>query len=133
MNESVHVFVGRFANRDEACAYTEEQWEPEPDDSVSDEEYEAWEDRNPSWKLCEDLAPPYLTPDFIETITRGDRYDYLARLLVDPAAARRIEAAAGDANTLVLIFSGAFAEFPTVVTSTPVLMYLGEFRCDLEG
>ncbi len=34
----LHVFAGTFASREEACLYTEEQWEPEPDDSVSDEE-----------------------------------------------------------------------------------------------
>src|SRR6187200_3270783 len=109
MNESVHVFVGRFANTEAARAYTEQQWEPEPDDSASDEEYEAWEDRNPSWKLREDIAPIYLSPDFIETVTSHDRYEYLAKLLTDSAAAARIHAADGNANTLVLVFSGAFA------------------------
>lgn len=133
MSDSVHVFVGRFSSSDEARAYTEQQWEPEPDDSVSDEEYEDWEDRNPTWKLRDDLAPLYLSPDFIETITSEDRYDYLGKLLNDPAAAAHLQAVAGDANTLVLVFSGAFAEFPPVVKSTPALKYLGEFPCDLKG
>lgn len=132
MNESVHVFVGRFADRQDACAYTEPQWEPEPDDSVSDEEYEEWEERNPSWKLRDHLGPEYLTPDFIETITDADRFDYLARLVGDSAAAARLKEEAGAANTLVLVFSGAFGERPPKVRSTPFLTYLGEFACDLK-
>ncbi|HEY1067310.1 MAG TPA: hypothetical protein VGE52_14410 [Pirellulales bacterium] len=131
MNESVHVFVGRLASRAEACLYTEQQWEPEPDESASDEEYEEWEDRNPTWMLKEDLNPPYLSPDFIETITTADRFAYLGRLLTDPQGIEQIEAQGRGSNTLVLIFSGAFAEFPAVMRSTPTLRYLGEFGCDL--
>jgi hypothetical protein len=131
MNETVHVFVGEFASRDAACAYTEQQWEPEPADSVSDEAYEAWEERNPSWNLRDDLAPRYLSPDFIETITADDRYEYLSKLLARSEDASHIKIEAGG-NTLVLIFSGAFAEFSANVHSTPALKYLGEFPCDLQ-
>ncbi len=40
-------------------------WEPEPDDSVSDEEYDAWERRNPRWCFCEDIGLK-LDQDFVE-------------------------------------------------------------------
>jgi hypothetical protein len=34
--------------------------QPEPDESVSDEEYEVWENRNPTWQLRADLDVDYL-------------------------------------------------------------------------
>jgi hypothetical protein len=85
MNDHLHVFAGAFASRDDACMYTEVQWEPEPDSSVSDEDYRAWEDRNPSWRMKADLGDPYLDSDFIETIDGPDRFDYLATLHRTPA------------------------------------------------
>lgn len=108
MNDRVHVFVGAFDSRDAACKYTEEQWEPEPDETVSDQEYRAWEDRNPSWPMRSELGGPYLDSDCIETIDGADRYDYLSGMLTDHGATDRIRALAGDnENILVLIFSEA--------------------------
>jgi hypothetical protein len=131
MNDVVHVFAGCFADGDAARRYSEEHWESEPDESVSDEVYRAWEDRNPAWRLKEDLGI-YLDGDFIETITDDDRYDYLNTMLTDPLALARIKATVNDAaNTLVLIFSEAFGGFPASLRSTPRLTYCGSFACDL--
>jgi hypothetical protein len=133
MNVNVHIFVGSFGSREQACAYTEGQWETEPDDSVSDEEYQAWEDRNPIWQMREDLGV-HLDSDFIETIYGPDRYDYLRTLLVDSADLDRvIDAADTSADTIVLIFIEALGGFEATMKSTPVLTYCGECSCDLSN
>src|SRR5436190_21636780 len=84
MTRTVHVFSGTFASREKACQYSEEQWErPAPDDSWSEEDYAAWEERNPTWLLRRDLRTPPgaagfdLDPDFVETIFGSDKIDYL--------------------------------------------------------
>jgi hypothetical protein len=132
MNDRVHVFVGWFETRDAACTYTEAQWEPEPPETVSDEEDRAWEDRNPHWQMRSDLGGPYLDSDFIETIDGADRYEYLSKLLTDPGAVDSIRASAGrDANMLVLIFAEALGGFQAEIKSTSRLTYCGEFSCKL--
>lgn len=69
----MHVFSDYFQNRESACSYTEAQWESEPGANASDEEYAAWEERNPVWPLKDELGV-YLDSDFIETIFGGGRY-----------------------------------------------------------
>lgn len=130
----VHVFAGQFPSHAEACLYSEGQWEPEPDDSASDEAYEAWENRNPHWQLKNDLGCQYLLSDFVETVYGTEIFAYLRTLLKDPQAATAIEQQAGpDCNTLVLVFSLAFAEFPEpTLASTPVLRYCGRYECELD-
>lgn len=128
----VHVFVGSFLNRESACMYSEAQWEPEPDESVSDDDYRAWENRNPSWQMRADLKDPYLDGDFIETIDGADRYSYLAEMLTEQGAIDRIQAkASDDDNILVLIFSEALGGFAPKLASTPRLKYCGCFDCNL--
>ena len=132
MIKTVHVFAGRFTNRDAACRYTEAQWEPEPDESASDEEYVAWENRNPIWPMKIDLGIVFLDSDFIETIFGDGRYDYLNGTLLDEQAINRIKATAGsDSNVLVLIFDEALGGFESEVKSTPSLTYCGQFDCEL--
>ncbi|MEM9537734.1 MAG: hypothetical protein AAGA40_18930, partial [Cyanobacteria bacterium P01_E01_bin.45] len=79
----LQVFVGKFASREDACQHTEEQWEPEPSDTATDEYYAAWEDRNPIWPFSDELGV-WLDHDFIETIDGSDRYDYLNSYLTNP-------------------------------------------------
>ncbi|WP_086932930.1 hypothetical protein [Agarilytica rhodophyticola] len=69
----VYVFSGKFQDRGEACLYSEPQWESEPDNSASDEEYNAWEDRNPTHKLKSNIDS-YLDEDFIETVAMDIEY-----------------------------------------------------------
>ena len=123
----LHVFVGTFASREEACLYTEEQWEPEPDDSVSDEEYAAWEDRNPLWGFRDDVGDVYLDSDFIETIDGHRRYKYLESYLVNGDDLKTIRSAVPDSNILYLIFPDAFGGFDATLRSTPRLTYCGAF------
>lgn len=131
MNDIVHVFAGKFASIKEACQYTQEQWEPEPDESVSDEEYEEWEERNPIWLLERDLNE-YLDSNFIETIDGEDRYSYLEGLLINKDEISEIqEKIPSNANILVLIFKEALGDFPSKLKSTSKLFYCGEYACKL--
>ena len=116
MNDQAHVFVGAFENRDSACKYTEPQWEPEPGENVSYQEYREWEDRNPSWQLRSDLGLDYLDSDCIETIDGDCRYEYLGRFLTGHGAIEKIrelvDTFVGRVNIVVLIFSEALGGFP---------------------
>src|SRR4051794_41026919 len=122
MESKLHVFAGTFASRADACKYTQQQWEPEPGDDVSDEEYAAWEVRNPRWPLREDLNTG-LDLDFIETIDGDGRYDYLGRYLSNPHDLAAVRAAAGNANVLTLIFVAALHDPAANLFSTSKLKY----------
>ena len=130
----VYVFSGKFASRIEACLYSQPQWEPEPDESVSDEEYEEWEDRNPVTRLKENIDS-YLDEDFIETIESSDslsRHKYLSSMLKEASSLGTIEAAEPDgANIFVLIYEDALGGFDLKKepTSTKELSYCGVFDC----
>jgi hypothetical protein len=131
----VHVFAGQFDDIEAAVVYTEEQWEPEPDQAASGEEYSAWEARNPSWKMVEDLVGPghYFDHDFIETLMDPDRYEYLGKLINDEDSLAQIRVTAGvSANTLVLIFPGAFGGMDAKMKSTPQVTYCGEYPASFD-
>lgn len=131
VNSTVHVFVGTFDSLESARAYTEEQWEPEPVGDVSDEEYAAWEARNPAWAMRGDLDA-HLDSDFIETIDGQDRFKYLGAMLTQEGARATIEERApSGANVLVLVFREALGGFPSRMASTKALIYCGEFPCSL--
>jgi len=126
---TVHVFVGEFPTRADACEYTEAQWEPEPDENSSAEEYAAWDERNPSWALRKDLDI-YLDSDFIETIDGDERYSYLESLLEEKGSISEIRDKAPEgANIVVLVFVEALGGHSAEVTSTEKLTYCGEYRC----
>lgn len=116
MTQVVHVLAGRFESVEEAKRYMEPQWEREPGDDVSDEQYAEWEARNPTWALCDGPSS----------------YAYLEGLLVDGSQIQSIrERAPADANILVLIFHHALGGFPARVGSTARLAYCGEWICSL--
>lgn len=129
-NGKLHVFAGSFPSRDEALLYAEAQWEPEPDASVSDAEYFAWEARNPTWGLADDLGIG-LDADFIETIDGSDRYEYLKGHLKNEADLNSIRAISADSNTLVLIFPDALHTPKEQMFSTSIMVYCGVFDCRL--
>jgi len=129
---TVHVFVGTFRDRDEACRYSQENWEPEPPAPATEQELLDWDQRNPVWPMRSDLGIAYLDPDCIETIDGADRYDYLNRMLKHRGAIDRIRQTAGSqANILVLIFKEALGGFDARCQSTPRLTYCGEFPCTI--
>jgi hypothetical protein len=129
MPRTLHVFSGTFGSREKACQYSEEQWEkPAPDDSWSEQEYVAWEARNPTWLFRQDLAVSHLDPDFIETIFGPDKIEYLESQLAKDADRQRIRAEIPQqADTLVLIGNSAFDGKKVRLSSTPKLQYHGEY------
>lgn len=116
---------------DQALSYTQGCWEPEPPDSVSDAEYEAWEDRNPVWPLREELDV-YLDSDFIETIVEPDWQSYLKSLIRDPDQLHTImERCPENTNSLVLIYEAARGGYDSVMKSTSKLTLIGKYPCTL--
>ena len=135
MAQTLHVFSGNFSSGEEARAYSEEQWEqPAPDDSWSDEAYAAWEDRNPTWTLDDDLDVEYMDSDFIETIRGGDRLEYLETQLADSNDGSKLRGLIPvEDNTLVLIMSAAFDGKKVSLSSTPKLRYHGQYLWNASG
>ena len=133
MAQTLHVFSGQFASRAEACEYSEQQWErPAPDDSWPDEEWNAYEERNPTWALKDDLDAGYMDSDFIETIDGLGRIDYLESQIERSEDIEALRKAIPDAhNIFVLIFSSSFDGRNVNLRSTPKLSYHGEFRLNL--
>ncbi len=75
------IFSGNFESEELARDYFIPYWEPEPDENATDEEYYAWESRNPIWKLEKQLGKA-IDPCFTEF--HGDFYSiYQALTPVD--------------------------------------------------
>lgn len=72
-----HLFGANFATEAEAQKFVFEQWEAEPPESASEAEYISWEDRNPTWRLAEELGF-YMDSDFVELI--GTPEDVIAQI-----------------------------------------------------
>lgn len=131
MHTSVFVFIGSFDSDGLARAYSEPQWEPEPLETVSDSEYQMWEERNPVWLLREDLGI-YLDNDFIETITDQNWQSYLSSLLDDSKHLHQILSHCPEkTNCLVLVFKQALSGFDAELKSTPTLSLMGEYPCTI--
>ncbi len=131
--DDVHVFISCFRREDEALAYSQAQWEPEPGEDASDEDYKAWEDSNPSWLMRKELGEPYLDSDFIEIVwgtgdgEPGVRWDYLASVIGSANTSVCQRLAPSEATTLILIFGQALGGFPFAFSSTPEMTYCGAF------
>ncbi|WP_152979937.1 hypothetical protein [Mesorhizobium sp. 1M-11] len=130
-----HIFVATFASEVDAASFTEKQWEPEPGDEASDEEYAAWEGRNPSWPMRAEQGFTYLDGDFVETIwgdgdTGGSdvNWRYLASLVDSDDAARCRDVAPPGSNTLVIIHQQALGGFDISFRSTSTMTYCGCFQ-----
>jgi len=123
----VYVFSGEFENIEAAYLYSQPQWEPEPDESVSDEEYAAWEDRNPSHELLKNIGS-YLDEDFIETVYLN--FQYLSSIGIAASDIAHIKENIGEANVLVLVYEQALGGFPLKEkpVSNSSLNYCGQFN-----
>ena len=130
MAQTIFIFSGKFLTREKACLYTEEQWEePKPDDSWSDEAWDAWEERNPSWQMFDDLDVFHMDSDFIETIFGDDKIEYIKGQLTNDEDRRVVEETIpADADTIVSIMSSAFMDKKVKFQSTDVLTYHGEYK-----
>jgi len=80
-SSDIHVFTALFATKDEASTFGHPHWEPEPSQDASEEEYTAWEDRNPIWPMKSELSCS-IDNDFVEIIWKSGKepdWDYLVR------------------------------------------------------
>lgn len=128
-NSNIHVFTALFATHDEAVGFGRPQWEPEPGDEASDEEYSAWEDRNPVWPLKAELGC-FIDGDFVEVIWKnGDNPDwlYLASRLNRTQVAT-IQGQTKVANTLILIDQTAIGGSPLKFAHGSKLTYHGAHK-----
>jgi hypothetical protein len=126
---NVHIFIGKFENREDATAYTQERWEPEPESSATEEEFKKWEERNPIWLMRNDLNC-YMDSDFIETITDKVKLKYFKGLVNDLQLINKYsELLRIEKSALILIFDLALSENEKNIEmkSTNKMEYIGKF------
>ena len=125
---TVHIFVGSFDTVDSARAYSMPQWQPEPSESASDDEYSRWEDNNPVWRFRDDQTGLVeLDSDFVELVFGVRWPSYLSSLVakVNPCLQSTLDAGFNSANCLVVVFEQALRGHLSSLCSTPKLRYLG--------
>lgn len=134
INTKVYVFSGAFNTIEEACSYSEPQWEPVLDETASDEEYERWEDSKPTFQLKTNIDS-CLDEDFIETVNLC--YEYLENLKfsasdIDIDITNVREKSAGN-NVFVLVYERSLGGFPLKKEpqSSTQLSYCGVYKCVL--
>lgn len=128
-SSDIHVFTALFATNNEALAFGHPHWEPEPAQDVSDEEYMAWEDRNPIWPMKSELGCS-IDSDFVEIIWKSGEepdWEYLVSRL-DLTQVATIKLQTETANTLVLIDHKAVGGEPPELRSTGRLTYHGRHK-----
>jgi WD40 repeat protein len=131
---TIHVFGIKPGSKGEEVGYAYPQWEPEPGDEATDEEYEAWEDRNPIWGLRDDLGC-YLDCDFVEhqsseglaSFGYADVWAYLATQIKRADDVEKIKEKLKDCRELVLIFDSALGGFEATMRDTDGAWYAGEY------
>lgn len=132
-----HLFGATFASDEEAKRYAFEQWEPEPSNGATDAEYSAWEDRNPTWQLAEELEF-YMDSDFVELL---DSVADVITQIQRPHDAARVSSEAKAFTHFIIIIANpdaiwadrrsTSAQVKPVVRppeSTATVTYLGRFN-----
>jgi len=130
-----HLFGANFATEAEAKKFVCEQWEPEPPESASEAEYVSWEERNPTWRLAEELGF-YMDSDFVELI--GTPQDVIAQIR-SPSERALFSSKATEFTHFILVGSNAIwgdrrstsTQVETLVRlpeSTATITYLGLFN-----
>lgn len=132
-----HLFAARFSNQAEAELFTFEQWEPEPAADASAAEFSAWEARNPSWRLKQELGY-YMDADFVELIEREDGPQYLQSLIRSDAEKQQLRTRINPGYSHYILIasdsihgdrqSDAPGPNPRKPENTATLDYLGEFN-----
>ncbi|WP_411565351.1 hypothetical protein ACLIN3_16810 [Pseudomonas orientalis] len=130
-----HLFGANFATEAEAKKFVCEQWEPEPPESASEAEYVSWEERNPTWRLAEELGFS-MDSDFVELI--GTTEDVIAQIR-SPSERALFSSKATEFTHFILVGSNAIwgdrrstsTQVETLVRlpeSTATITYLGLFN-----
>lgn len=132
----LHLFIANFTDKNSLFQFAEEQWEPEPDDSISDEEYYEWEERNPSWKLKDEIQF-YMDSDFIEYYFGKDELGYILSLIKSEEQKEQVKSSFSEGyNSFIVIGENAIygdmksTDKSRLISpeSTKNLVYLGEFN-----
>lgn len=126
----VNVFCGAFNSIEDACLYSEPQWEDEPDENVSDADYFEWEMRNPTHRLKENIHS-YLDQDFIETINFD--LNYLSNININASDISIIKNMSLGSSFMVLVYEEALGGFDlkSPPASNSFLKYCGCYECDI--
>ena len=122
----IHLFGANFDSPDEALAFFECDWGDAPDEeTVSAEEFDAWESEFPKWALKDELGQIYLDEDYIET-----HFGAEVRIRLESIEELDTETAlmlAQNYNAVIVIGEEALGGFEVEIKSTPRLKYLGVF------
>lgn len=132
-----HLFAAHFPSQAEAERFAFEQWEPEPAADASDAQFSAWEARNPSWRLRQELGY-YMDADFVELIDSADGPQYLESLIRSDAEKQQLRTRIDPGYSHYILIgsdsihgdrqSDAPGPNQRPPQSTPTLDYLGEFN-----
>ncbi|AZC26899.1 hypothetical protein [Pseudomonas sessilinigenes] len=125
-----HLFAARFANDTEAALFAFEQWEAEPGPDATDAQYHAWEARNPSWRLRQELGWS-IDSDFVELIPQQGHLEYLESMIRSAAQRQRLHwPVLLQYSHFILVAHAGIAHFgqSLALPSTLSLDYLGEFN-----
>ena len=76
-----HLFAATFESETHARQFAFEQWQPEPPADASSAEFAAWEDRNPTWRLAQELEF-FMDSDFVEL---DESLEYVQSLVANEA------------------------------------------------
>jgi len=128
-----HLFGANFVTESDAQKFVFEQWEPP--ESTSEAEYISWEDRNPIWRLAEELGV-YMDSDFVELI--GTPEDVIAQIR-SPSERVLFSSKATDFTHFILVGSNAIwgdrrststqvEPLVRLPESTATITYLGLFN-----
>ncbi|WP_175652794.1 hypothetical protein [Pseudomonas sp. Marseille-P9899] len=133
-----HLFGANFFSDEEAKLFTFEQWEPEPPATATDTEFSDWEDRNPTWRLADELEF-HMDSDFVE-LPSG--LDSVVSQMNSPAERAEVIAKGSQFTHFIMIGtnpdaiwhdrrSHSFQVEPVtrLPESTSTLTYLGKYNC----
>ncbi|UVL59699.1 hypothetical protein LOY54_16775 [Pseudomonas sp. B21-032] len=128
-----HLFAATFESETHARQFAFEQWQPEPPASASAAEFAAWEDRNPSWQLAQELEW-FMDSDFVEL---DESLEYVHSLMADEAQKAQLCSRSLDAFSHFIIVGdnaiygdrrSADHSHSRQPQSTATLTYLGHFN-----
>ncbi|MGF6595027.1 hypothetical protein [Pseudomonas sp. 2835] len=128
-----HLFAATFESQTHARQFALEQWQPEPPASASAGEFAAWEERNPSWQLAQELEW-FMDSDFVEL---DESLEYVQSLMADEAQkAQLCSRSLGGFSHFIIVGDNAIygdrrsADQANLrqPQSTATLTYLGHFN-----
>lgn len=128
-----HLFAATFESETHARQFAFEQWQPEPPADASSAEFAAWEDRNPTWRLAQELEF-FMDSDFVEL---DESLEYVQSLVANEAQkALLCSRSLGGFSHFIIVGDNAIYgdrrspdhSNPRQPQSTATLTYLGHFN-----